>query len=153
MFGDKQAYLDKFNTCVRSRPIGAQILGVNFFSKEHSKPLFNQNKVITLYNLYYLHCTAEVYKILRFRTPISLHSLFNLSKRPNKDTLLLSPLQSDAFVYRAGVIWNSIRQKLNIFEFSTISAGSLKSRLKSLILTQQSLGDKWEWESINKMQT
>ena len=41
MFGDKQAYLDKFNTCARSRPIETQILEGNFFSKEHSKPLFN----------------------------------------------------------------------------------------------------------------
>jgi hypothetical protein len=152
MFGDKEAYLDKFKTCARSRPIETQILDGTFFSKEHSKPLFNKNKVMTLYNLHHLHCISETYKILRFRTPISMYGLFNLSNRPGKDTLVLSPFQSNTFIYKAGVLWNSVRQKLNIFEFTEVSVGSLKSRLKSLMLTQQSLGDKWEWQLCNKMQ-
>jgi len=151
LFGDKEAYLDKFKTCARSRPTETQILGENFFSKEHSKPLFNKNKIITLYNLYYLHSISETFKILRFRTPISMYDLFVLSNRPGKDTLILSPFQSNAFIYKAGVLWNSVRQKLNILEFTDISVGSLKSQLKSLMLTQQSLGDKWEWQLCNKL--
>ena len=151
MFGDKEAYLDKFRTCARSRPIESQILDGKFFSKEHSKPLFIKNKIITLYNLYLLHSISELYKILRFRTPISMYGLFNLSSRPGKDTLLLSPFQSNTFIYKAGVSWNFVRQKLGILEFTTVSVGSLKSQLKSLMLTQQSLGDKWEWQLCNKI--
>jgi hypothetical protein len=150
MFGDREAYLDKFKTCARTRPIESQLLGTSFFTREHSKPLFAKHKLITLNNLYYLHCASEIYKILRFRTPISMYSLFNLSKRANKDTLLLSPLQSNTFIYMAGAIWNSVRQKFNILDFTSVSAGSLKSLLKSLILTQQALGDKWEWQVCNK---
>ena len=40
MFGDKEAYLEKFRTCARARPFGLQALDKSFFEKEHSKPLF-----------------------------------------------------------------------------------------------------------------
>ncbi len=42
LFGDKEAYLDKFKTSVRTRPVQDQILGQKCFELEHSKPLFNQ---------------------------------------------------------------------------------------------------------------
>ena len=45
LFGDKEAFLDKFRTCARARPICNQLLGEEFYSREHTKPLFNQNKM------------------------------------------------------------------------------------------------------------
>ena len=144
MFGDKEAYLNKFKTCARARPLGNQKLGHEFFTKEHSKPLFSKNNIMSIHNLYYYHCATEAFKILKYRTPISLYSLFNLSKRSNKDTLLLTPHQSDTFVYKSGVTWNIVRQRLNVSDFS-IPIGSLKSRLKTLILKQQSSGDHEPW--------
>jgi len=39
LFGDREAYLDKFKTCARTRPgpKGEQILGKQFFRREHDK--------------------------------------------------------------------------------------------------------------------
>ena len=36
LFGDREAYIDKFKTCARTRMYGSQKLGEEFFSKEHS---------------------------------------------------------------------------------------------------------------------
>ena len=56
LFGDKASYLDKFSTCARSRPrLENQILGAEFFSKEHTKPLFRENMIMTFQNLYHYH--------------------------------------------------------------------------------------------------
>ena len=48
LFGDKEAYLNKFKTCARSRPFDNQILGQEFYSREHTKPLFNQPLTVSL---------------------------------------------------------------------------------------------------------
>ena len=84
----------------------------------------------------------ELLKILKFRLPISLYEVFNLSKR--KDTLLLTTTPSTDFTYKSSILWNSLRTKLNIFDFS-IKVNSTKSKLKSLILSNQNSGDKDKW--------
>ena len=53
LFGDYQAYIDKFSTCARVRPYNDQKLGPNFFRREHTKPLFNQNELLVVHNSYY----------------------------------------------------------------------------------------------------
>ena len=45
LFGDLDKYLDKFKTCARARPYGKQILGSEFFCKEHTKPLFSEHGI------------------------------------------------------------------------------------------------------------
>ena len=109
MFGDKEAYLNKFRTCARSRPYGEQLLGKNFYCKEHTKPLFKAHELMTVYNLYFYHCINDVSKILKFRTPISLYSLFELSSRIGKETLIIMPKSSDSYVRRTAAIWNPVR--------------------------------------------
>jgi len=88
----------------------------------------------------------EIFKIMKFRLPIGLYGLFNLSHR--KDTLLLTPSPTTQFVYRAAVIWNFCRQKLSILEFS-VSIGQLKGALRHEINNIQSSGDPCEWEASN----
>ena len=39
LFGDLDAYLNKFKTCARCRPIESQLLGAEFLTKEHTKQL------------------------------------------------------------------------------------------------------------------
>ena len=152
MFGDKEAYLDKFKTCVRARPVESQILTSEFFTKEHSKPLFVKHEILSLQNLYFYHCANETFKILKYRSPTSMLSEFTISKRPSKDTLLITPWPSDTFIYKAAVVWNMVRQMLSITDTST-PIGSFKTRLKALIRTQQAKGDGWEWEDRNNMNT
>ena len=51
LFGDYVAYKDKFCTCARTRTRENQKLGAEFFSREHTKPLFNINKYELLASL------------------------------------------------------------------------------------------------------
>ncbi len=44
LFGDKQAYLNKFMTCVRARPFPNQALNSEFYQQEHCKPLLKNTK-------------------------------------------------------------------------------------------------------------
>ena len=59
-----EKFLDKFRACIRARPYPAQNLPTEFYVKEHSKPLFNKNKILNLKNLYLYHCANETFKIL-----------------------------------------------------------------------------------------
>ena len=56
LFGVKEKFLDKFWTCTRARPYPEQNLPSEFYIKEHSKPLFNKNKILNLKNLYFYYC-------------------------------------------------------------------------------------------------
>lgn len=149
LFGDREAYLEKFKTCARARPHGYQELDSKFYMKEHSKPLFIKHCLMTVHNLYYYHCCMEILKILKFRLPIGLYGLFTLSDR--KDTLLLTPCPTTQFVYKAGIAWNFCRQKLIILDFS-VKIGQLKRALQNQIHGLQLSGDACEWENSNFLQ-
>ena len=75
IFGDTEAYLEKFRTCARTREYGSQKLGVEFYEREHSKPLFVTHGLLCIQNLYRYHCILETYKILKYRQPISMYSI------------------------------------------------------------------------------
>ena len=82
-----------------------QKLGQEFYQKEKTKPLFNVNKILNVYNLYNYQILNSTYKIIKLRTPISMFSCFNVSTR--KETLLHLPkIVSDQFFYKAASIWN-----------------------------------------------
>ena len=75
MFGDREAYLDKFKTCARVRPYEHRFLGPEFYRKEASKPLFNSNKLLTVHNLYKYHCLLEMFKIIKLRISYQCHCM------------------------------------------------------------------------------
>ena len=88
LFGDREKFLDKFRTCIRARPYNPeQNLPTEFYVKEHSKPLFNKNKILNLKNLYLYHCANETFKILKFRSPIVVHNLYKFSTRGQRNLL------------------------------------------------------------------
>ena len=146
MFGDNEAYIDKFKTCVRVRPYGSQILGSEFYRKESTKPLFVSNDILTVHNLYSYYCILQTYKILKLRTPISLYSLFNRSQR--KETLLLTPSRSSNFTYMSSYLWNKYRQSSAIYDF-TVTICTLKHSLKNFLLMAQKKFDTDEWRDEN----
>lgn len=146
MFGDKEAYLDKFKTCTRTRPIGEQFLGPEFYIREHTKPLFTCKSIMTIHNLYRYHTALSALKILKFRTPMSLYCCFNLSNR--KETLLITPWSSNNFIYQASIIWNTVRIVINVKDFS-VKLGKVKLHLKNFIIKRQKLGDQTEWSEDN----
>ena len=46
LFGDKEAYLDKFKTSARVRLFEEQKLEVEFLKRKHGKPLFTKHSVM-----------------------------------------------------------------------------------------------------------
>ncbi len=145
LLGGKEAYQDKFRTAVRTRLIDQQILNKDYYCREISKPLFNSNNILTVFNSYIYHTTIETFKILKYRCPISIYDSYTISDR--KDTLLTPPVKThdSSFINRTTRLWNIIRQKLKIFNFSEVKLGQVKSRLRSVIGSIQKEGDAQAW--------
>ena len=151
IFGDTEAYLDKFRTCARSRPFGDQTLGSEFYKKEPSKPLFTRNNILTIHNLYKHRIIVEVYNILKFSCPVSLYYLFTRSKR--KSDLLYLPHPGNGFVYRASALWNKFRQSFGTIDLAS-SGGAFKNSLKnSLLAVQQSYSEEWCDKNFTELST
>ena len=146
MFGDKEAYLDKFCTAVRTRAPEDHILGPEFYCKEPSKPLFNKQKVFVLEHLYHYHVLIDLFKIMKEHSPQPIYTeCFTASAR--KPSLLIVPAQNFAYTYNASKMWNSFRAtevgKENM-DFSG-SVPSFKRGLKSHLWSRQVLGDRAVW--------
>ena len=147
LFGNKEAYIDKFKTSARTRVFHDQKLtNTNFYVREHTKPLFKANTILTLHSLYCYHSLIMLYKTLRFKSPYSLYICFNVSVR--KETLIIVPLFSHNFVYKAAVLWNNIRTTLVIKDFSQ-SISVTKVNIKAHLQKIQNLGDQIEWSPEN----
>ena len=144
LFGDNEAYNNKFKTCARIRPWGSQLLGNDFYELEHSKPLFNNNNLLTVFHLYKYHCLLELSKIMNLNTPLSLFDIFKTSDR--KANLFISPTPTKSFVYRSAFMWNTCHKfsKSNNIEFST-STNITKTKLKNALLLAQKKYDKYIW--------
>ena len=83
--------------------------------------------------------------ILKSHTPISLYSMFNVSRRKAK--LVIAPIQDNSFVFKASTLWNTFQtlpEGREIKDFS-VGIGFLKNKIKSLIKRRQNLGDDQEW--------
>ena len=145
LFGDLEAYKDKFRTCARTRTLDKQILDSSFYMKEHTKPLFEKHGILTVHNLYSYHTFMEIFRILKTQTPICLHSQYKKSARKYLTYINLNPPKPSAhFIYRSSIIWNAIRPKLDLNDMST-SASIVKRKLRKLLHTNQHRHDKLEW--------
>ena len=143
MFGDREAYLDKFKTCARTRSYENRILGKEFYEREPSKPLFNNNSILTVHNLHKYHCLIEMFKIIKLHMPISMYELFKQSRIRDDKLISLSP--STLFDYQASNLW--IRCRKSEMDFTT-SIQTVKLKLKNSLLTKQSeFGS--DWHSYN----
>ena len=172
MFGDKEAYLDKFKTAARVRGRDGEKLGPDFYMREHTKPIFNSTEILTIHNLFKYHTLLGVVKILKFRTPISLYSCFNTSTR--KGTFLVTTETISTYIYIASSMWNQctkfIFNKPSLVEVFhshmkepekvlipgsspnsdlCISMSTFKHRLKQILLETQKQGDALEWQVPN----
>jgi hypothetical protein len=149
LFGDRQAYLAKFETCVRARSTETQILGAEFYQKEHTKPLFNTREILTTQNLYHYHTLLETYKIIKTHTPVSLYSCFKKSTR--KETLLITPHPSENFIYNGSSLWNMFRScpEGSEIEDFLVGVSYVKIKIKQLLLRRQKQGDQEEWDESN----
>ena len=158
IFGNTEAYLEKFRTCVRARPFGMQKLDHEFYEREPSKPLFHKHNLLTVHNLYRHRCIMELFKIVKFREPIPLNSL--LQKSELNENRFVTSFPSHNFIYRAAWLWNKFRKNMKSVlksDFAT-EQSLIKSMLKqSLLKAQNSHPDNWndknftEFESIDSI--
>ena len=146
MFGDKEAYLNKMCTAARTRSIIKQQLGNEFYEKEHTKPLFKSNNLLTVHNLYKYTCLCEMFKIMKLENPHSLFSLFHRS--PRRPEYFITPSPSSSFIYQSSHMWNSCRKPANGITF-TSSTNLVKNKLKKSLLELQSRYEIEEWSELN----
>ena len=166
LFGNEYTFDHRefYETCARARSYENHKLKKNF-ALEHTKPIFNGKSILNLENLYKYHSFMEVFKIIKFQTPISLFQLFNMSHRYHKYTLNLPKLKLDKtmhnFPYSPSVMWNSLVSHILLpcepgddglvipgsKQNSDMSASTafVKSKLKSILLKHQKSGDQVLW--------
>ena len=148
------------------------------YSKVHTKPLFNSNNILNVYNLYKYHTLLELYKILKFRTPYSLFTIYGNSGSSGRGLSIPVPKvflasQKRTFIYEGIDLWNKFYKKLlnpftiklhnlhklkhdsldtelSYYDFST-TVTTFKSRLKEIIIKVQGAGNNDSWEPINNL--
>ena len=105
------------------------ILGKSFYRKENTKPLFEKYKILAVQNLYTYHCFMETFKILKFRTPVTMLSLYKFSSRSNLTyTFLIPPVPDSQFFYKSPTIWNALRAKLSISD-NSVNLADVKEKI------------------------
>ena len=153
-----------YETCARTRTYEENMTPKNY-CLEHTKPLFNEYKILNVQNLYALHTFVELFKITKYHTPISIFNLFTPSPRDTNflfcpPKVHLSTSRAN-FVFRATLLWNSfIGTLLNkctpgnngiVIPGSTIhsdmsaSVKLIKTKLKDFLIKIQSDHDSDEW--------
>ena len=88
---------------------------------------------LTVQNLHTLHTFTETLKILKQQSPISLYSQYQLSRREyhGHNLYLIPTLIPNNFIHKSTIIWNKLRQILQITDLSSDGQG-IKKKLKSL---------------------
>ena len=173
LFGNELSFdhSEYYETCARSRTY-EQHNKPKDYSLEHTKPLFNDNKLLTIHNLYNQHIFMETYKIMQLHTPISMFSEFervpnhktcNHKLRIKANKRLKTSIQN--FVYKATILWNDITPRVLLHDSPetdgriipgsdkntdlSTSISFVKSRVKELLITIQATGCNLTWEDSN----
>ena len=138
MFGDNEAYADKFRTCARIRGFGNQILGPEFYKQEEAEPLFEKEKILSLHSLFKYYTVLEMYKIIKLRDPYSMYSLFCKSKR--RDDILITSNPAPLFTYHSAYLWNTCRKASSRIDFTAPIRGIKNTLKQSLLKLQKEFG-------------
>ena len=120
---------------------------------QHTRPLFSNLKVLTIFNLYTYFTATESMKILTSQSPRLLFDYFEISGHSNRlifPKFNLESLKSKSFIFNGSKILNYLLEHF-IPYFGMISCSVFKTRLKRHLLTIQSrsrTGDN-EWLPCN----
>ena len=109
----------------------------------HTKPSFNNLKLLTIHNLYYYLTACEARKIIINKSPPLLYEMFFMSLRPTSSTLILpkfrkSGTAKNSFVFNSSKILNTLLQS-NIQYNSKLTQDTFKKKLKLHFLYKQTL--------------
>ena len=117
--------------------------------KEHTKPLFNANGILTVQNLYRYTAVIELIQILIFGHPRSLLETFELSSRNNRNLIIVSAHNNSQFHYQSSVMWNSLLKPLQVPSIHQININAFKYKLRKHLLKQQEIEDETVWTNAN----
>ena len=124
-------HLEFYETCARVRPFQCLDNTEENFELENTKPIFNENLILTVHNLYTLTILTKTFNIKKLHTPSLLNELLPLSTSSRRKLLLqvqinthLSVTQHN-IIYKAAQVWNKIIPKiLNSPEYRKWSSNS-----------------------------
>ena len=119
------------------------MLGPDFFKREHTKNLFNSNRILTVHNLHSYHSLLSISKNFKFHTQIALHTLFTMSHRRGTSIITSNHSESSSFVYNISRLWNTFRTtpEGNEIKDFNVSLSFIKNQIKNLVCKRQNLGD------------
>ena len=165
-----------YETCARARTYKDHKTPKNYVL-EHTKPLFNKHDILALQNVYILRTLTELFKVLKYRSPISLLDSIKLNPSSFHHKLLLPKnklsISINNFVFSAFSLWNKCIDRIfkkpilttiavnkgkdiqliipgsqNSSDL-TCTVGTFKNRLKQILLSCQKSGDANEWHKTN----
>ena len=168
LFGKKYNFdhSDFYKTCARVRSIDEHIAPKNY-ELEHTKPLFTELKFLTVHNLHKLFVLNEIFKIKKYRYPISLHNFLHKtsesSRQCRKDKLVLPNyclnFSRAQFFHNGITTWNQMINSINKYKCIeasidfpadlSISFNVAKRKFKDILLKLQSNGNIFVWEKHN----
>ena len=172
LFGKKHSFDhgEYYKTCARSKTF-QEHMGPRDFCLEHTKPLFEEHKLLTIHSLYYKHVFIEIFKIIKFREPRGLFENIFICSNDHNNRIILKPIikhnkipaTEQSFLFKSCKIWNTFakdvleKNKINgslgyivpgeeaNSDLST-SVAFIKDRLAKLLLGKQSSGLEEIWE-------
>ena len=83
-----------YETCARVRSYEENMSPKNY-CLEHTKPIFNERKILTVYNVYVQQTFVEMFKIFKSHTPVSIYTLFSFSVRDTNFHVYLPKVRLD----------------------------------------------------------
>lgn len=154
-----------YETCARVRTY-QQHMAKKDYILEHTKPLFNENKILCLHHLHIQHTFIELFKIIKYRTPMSVYEMFQSSSRDSNFLMNVPKINLNIskpnFAFNASLIWNKLIGMLlnrcfpNFFglmvpgssEGSDLSApiSSIKKKLKEILFNTQKLDSQSQFD-------
>ena len=144
LFGDQNMFMSKFSAQTTD-----EILDSDFYGREHTKPLFKENNILIIHNLYRYHTAFELFKIMKTRRPISVFEQFNVSQRNNGNLIILGSY-SNQFFFLGAKIWNTVvKHIIPNSDILSVKFGSFKNKLKSLLFNNQNMFDSVTWVPQN----
>ena len=84
-------------------------------------------------------------KILKFRTPVSIHSRLTISTRNWRNLLILPSTDFRNFIYMGCKLWNIAVKVLSLAYIEDIKIGLFKRKLKECLLQIQNYHNITEW--------
>ena len=166
-------HVDYYKTCARTRSIDEHMAPRNYVL-EHTKPLFMEHKFLTVHNLHKLFILNEIYKIQKYRYPISLSTFLYKTSESSRDyrkNNLVVPnyhlnVSRNQFLYYGTNTWNKVNSEIfklsnNNRQLKIVVPGSdflsdfstspfvAKRKFKEILFNMQFSGEISTWQKCN----